>query len=357
MLADWLPNLHPLVVHFPIALLVVAVLLELGRLAFRRREWLDRSVLLLYGLGTLGLVAAFLSGRRAAETVEVEGAAFAVLTSHEDWGLATMVFFLVFSGLRLGAAWRRVDQKRWAAGVLAIMGGVGVGMLAVTADRGGELVFRHGAGVAVVQEMRAQLETLDRELQVLRGVPGPEVAEDGGSWNWSIAPGSAASFRTEFLWLQGDPEQADMEVAPAPERGSVLEIVLDSSELMVVLEEELRGVEGRLRFEAEDFVGSLALVHNVRDQGNYQYLRTDGERVEQGQMVDGNDVVLGTGTTSFSGWTDLRVQASDGHLYGHLGGEQRVHAHGTQMAPGFAGVRIRGSGILRIQRLAFQGVD
>lgn len=357
MLPDWLPNLHPLVVHFPIALLVVVVFLELVRLAIRSREWLDRSVLLLYGLGTLGLVAAFLSGRKAAETVDVEGAAFALLTSHEDWALAAMVFFLAFSALRLGAAWKGVDRKRWVAAVLAVMGGVGVGILAVAADRGGELVFRHGAGVAAVQEMRAQLDTLDRELQVLRGVPGPEVAEDGGSWSWSIAPGSDASFRTEFLWLRGDPEQIDLEVAPGPEGGSVLEIVLDDSELMVVLEAELGGVEGRLQFEAGEFVGSIALVHNVRDESSYQYLRIDGERVEQGQVVDGNDVVLGTGTASFSAWTDLRVQASDGHFYGHLGGEQRLHPHGTQMAPGFAGLWIRGSGVLRIRALSFQGVN
>lgn len=96
ILPEWAPNLHPLVVHFPIALLVIAVLVDFIRLAKRKHEGLNLTVQILYGLGTLGLIFAFLSGREATETVEVAGQAFSVLASHENWALATMIFFYRF---------------------------------------------------------------------------------------------------------------------------------------------------------------------------------------------------------------------------------------------------------------------
>lgn len=65
-----LPNLHPALVHFPIAFLPLAVILDALVLRFPgQREWLDRAATLLYGVAALGAAAAFLSGRHAAEAL------------------------------------------------------------------------------------------------------------------------------------------------------------------------------------------------------------------------------------------------------------------------------------------------
>ena len=37
MLPEWLPNVHPLVVHFPIALLIVALVADVVAVMWRRQ--------------------------------------------------------------------------------------------------------------------------------------------------------------------------------------------------------------------------------------------------------------------------------------------------------------------------------
>ena len=64
MVPDWAPNVHPLVVHFPVALLAVAAFVDAVALAVRRRHpWVRASAVGLYALGALGTAAAFLTGR------------------------------------------------------------------------------------------------------------------------------------------------------------------------------------------------------------------------------------------------------------------------------------------------------
>ena len=56
------PSLHVMVIHFPIALICLAPLFDLGCLILRDQVWLDRVASLLYVTGTLGAGAAYLSG-------------------------------------------------------------------------------------------------------------------------------------------------------------------------------------------------------------------------------------------------------------------------------------------------------
>lgn len=94
ILPEWAPNIHPMLVHFPIGLLVIAVLMDLLQWFRPLREKLDLTAVLLYTLGTLGSIAAFWSGRVASETVQVSIQAQTVMSDHDDWALYTMLFFL-----------------------------------------------------------------------------------------------------------------------------------------------------------------------------------------------------------------------------------------------------------------------
>lgn len=146
MLAD-LP-LHPIIVHFPIALLVTGFLVELAG-AILRRAWLTNAGLLFLVIGTLGTVAAARSGEAAEhEIVETEAIA-PTLEEHEEGGKRTMWYFLALTAVRGTLAWRRrfTPIVRW---VFLLLWAAGLFLLAETAYHGGELVYEHGAGVAAV---------------------------------------------------------------------------------------------------------------------------------------------------------------------------------------------------------------
>jgi uncharacterized membrane protein len=164
-----LPNLHPVVVHFPIALLPAALVFDVACLVMRRSVWLDRAALSLYGLGVLGAGAAIWAGKLAANQV---GAASAeverLMNDHSDWAFLTLIVFIGITLLRFEVAWRdrqepalRLSRIRLIALVLAI-GGQWV--LAETADRGARLVYKHGVAVA------------PQESRLIEGLPGAPMA-------------------------------------------------------------------------------------------------------------------------------------------------------------------------------------
>ena len=147
-MVDGIPNIHPLLVHFPIALLVTAVVADVVALVARGHLLLRHLATGLYVAGTVMLVASYFTGQSAAETVRMPGMAHAVLNEHWTWALRTTVYF---GGVALGRlcliptprVWRgRLSQALVVAGVL------GLGLLVQTAELGGLMVYTHGVGVA-----------------------------------------------------------------------------------------------------------------------------------------------------------------------------------------------------------------
>jgi uncharacterized membrane protein len=102
---DLLTHLHPAVVHFPIALLllgsIVALLHLLGRGGLHR--WLDlrRTAWFLLGIGWLATIPAVLSGLLAQSSLPPDAPYRGVL----NWHTATGLGLLVLYGLLIYRAW------------------------------------------------------------------------------------------------------------------------------------------------------------------------------------------------------------------------------------------------------------
>jgi len=147
LLPSWAPNLHPLLVHFPIALLVTAAAVDLLAAFFPRSGRLHFAASSAYTVGAIAAVATYWTGRAAAATVLIPGMAHGLVDDHRMWALVTTWYLVVMVVARLlsefaGAA--RVQRYR----VLFVVVGI-AGMILVqqTAERGARLVYEHGVGV------------------------------------------------------------------------------------------------------------------------------------------------------------------------------------------------------------------
>ena len=147
LVPDWAPNIHPLLVHFPIALLISAAGLDVVAFALRRNTSLRQAATLLYVLGTGAAVAAYITGRAASQTIWFPGMAQAVVKEHWDWAFRTVWFFSIATVVRLVLLRpSRRDPSPAIVAALALVGLVGIGLLIETGDRGGQLVYQHGVG-------------------------------------------------------------------------------------------------------------------------------------------------------------------------------------------------------------------
>jgi len=152
------PSLHVMVIHFPIALLFLAPLFDIGCIVFRERVWLDRAAATLYVMGTIGAGAAYLTGQRAAAALQdLSPATESALADHENLAVLTLVALSVVSLVRLTVSWLARYDRRINLGIFRLVAIpvtlVSLAMLALTADRGGNLVYRHGVGVAVQHDV------------------------------------------------------------------------------------------------------------------------------------------------------------------------------------------------------------
>ena len=147
-----LPNLHPAIVHLPLALLPAAILFDLAALLRPTWTWLERGGSLLLILAALGSGASVLAGEQAEEGIgpqpqEVRD----LLHAHEDLAKKTLLAISVLAVARLLLSIRDRDRPRLSAlflrFVLLVAAGGTLSLMLRTADLGGVLVYRHGVAV------------------------------------------------------------------------------------------------------------------------------------------------------------------------------------------------------------------
>jgi uncharacterized membrane protein len=150
--------LHPAIVHFPIALSLVALLLELLARHPRGRV-LETSAGLLMVLAALGSVAAVLSGQAARDDAVAPAGVGPLIERHEEIGELAMWLLLAVAAVRLVLAWRG-----WFKGIVPwvylALAAAAASVVGYNGYLGGKMVFDHGLGTAPVQRQapaKAQL--------------------------------------------------------------------------------------------------------------------------------------------------------------------------------------------------------
>lgn len=167
---------HPLVVHFPIALLLIAPLFIVIGVLLRRQaggRWFELAALLLMACGTAGTFLAVASGEAAGRLAERSAAVSSVLERHEElaettravFALLTVAFAAILFGPRLLKREVAPAIRTVLTGVFLVFYAAGAVVLVNTAHNGGRLVHELGVTAALPplspQPARAPAEPTD----------------------------------------------------------------------------------------------------------------------------------------------------------------------------------------------------
>lgn len=140
-----LTHLHPMIVHFPIALLIVGFITDLVSLFLKQDFW-EKAGLYLLILGALGTIAALLSGEQAGSGIAEQGLLKQAIEQHE--GAADLAVWLISATAIIRIAlilWKKYTGAFKIAALILFF--ISVGAIARTGYYGGKLVYEHAAGV------------------------------------------------------------------------------------------------------------------------------------------------------------------------------------------------------------------
>ena len=137
-------HLHAMFIHFPIALLIVGFLSEVISL-FSKKEFFKKGGFYLLILGTLGTIASYLSGNAAGEGIE-EGPLEKVMELHEQAATITL-WLTIITAIVYVTIFIFQYKQSWVKIVSIILFAAVIGSIARTGYLGGQLVYKHGAGV------------------------------------------------------------------------------------------------------------------------------------------------------------------------------------------------------------------
>ena len=181
------PNLHVILIHYPLGLLTVGLLIEIFSFLGWRRSTFRSAGRWMLLLGILSLPPVMFLGLYALTDVNrhsetpldatwiesrqqspIQGEAWEFMTVHGWSNAAGSALLLILMVLWMGSSdvWRRKLHLLYVLGLLA-----GFGAIVYGAWYGGEMVYRHGVGVEVVRE------TADAEDTEGSGSGSPAIIE------------------------------------------------------------------------------------------------------------------------------------------------------------------------------------
>ena len=349
-----LPNLHPALVHFPVALLLAALGFDIACLFLRRQVWIDRAAAALYALGALGASAAYLAGRQAADSVgNVSPTAEVLMVEHSDWAFLTLLVFSGIGLLRIGLSWWEINQSVIRVTPLrliilfAAIGGQW--LLFGTAERGGALVYRYGVAVAFPKNQSTTFHPEGREGTPL-GPPETRLVrvEDGSLW-WTPLPSDLGALGTILKPVEGTPGGVVITASDsiADEDGLALEV---SGRAILVLPGTFNDVRVETNLNLNRFSGTVGIAHHVRgreEAGVFEISR--GGRLALVHIKDDTRKVMDEGEIEkIGGSVIFSISVIGSHLKGFRDETVVLHGHMTPSPPGNIGLLLDGSGVIRV---------
>lgn len=154
-------DFHPLIIHFPIALLIMGVICDTIGIVGKRDLFLSIGFLL-FGLGALTTIPAALTGDHVANTAQHIAGIAHDLDWHDTLGTSTALLAVTLTLVRT-----HLTLKKQFTGIVQyvyLMFAIGVAILVgASGYTGGRLVYDFGAGThPVIKTLKIQPETPTR---------------------------------------------------------------------------------------------------------------------------------------------------------------------------------------------------
>jgi len=152
---NFLAEIHPRVVHFPVALLTTYSILEIIGIIFNK-EFITKSALLVLCLGVVTALIAVLTGNQAATNfIHWTDDSTALLNDHQTSATYLLWASAIVCGLRIFA----VIKKKfvgWIKYVFVVFAIVILFIVYKTGSYGGDLVKKYGIGTDIYQNEEAE---------------------------------------------------------------------------------------------------------------------------------------------------------------------------------------------------------
>jgi len=133
-------HFHPMLVHFPIALVVFGFIAEIAALYFKKEIYLSRMGFILLIFGTLSALTAWLTGTLF--TSEMAGAAGEIKDTHELFAWITLGTLLAALFLRIVIQAKK-NENTGLKSIALILYGLAAVSVSVTGFYGGTLVYNY----------------------------------------------------------------------------------------------------------------------------------------------------------------------------------------------------------------------
>tara|TARA_B100001123_G_scaffold331033_1_gene373162 strand:+ start:1088 stop:2167 length:1080 start_codon:yes stop_codon:yes gene_type:complete len=354
---DWAPNIHPIVVHFPIALLVVAVAVDLVGLFFRRNLSIRNTVSLLYCIGAASGMLAYFTGESAADAMLLPADVAPLVGEHHDWASRATWFFVFFASLRLAVSFI-LPQKKWIEIASFVLALGGIFMLYETAEHGALLVYRHGLGVQTITTDTFQEEANNRVSAAMSSARDEGIVDlENGSWVWHPVVGAETVMANEFTWLEGAVSELTPGMVHDEEKGPVLGLSAQEVSAIFVAGSNVASSQAAVSINLEQFDGEIRLLLHVQNSETFDFFSATKNVIQLGRVNEGVETIFEEKELLQSGWLDLQIFGGEGHFRGYVNGDLITHGHADDLEPGPFGMQIQGEGRLLVDQIQIQSIN
>ncbi len=346
---DYAPNIHPMVVHFPIAILILAMGLNAFAFFVSEKWWDEKKTTFIYVLGSIAAIVTYFTGRSAADTVFLPTEAQSLLTDHADWALWTVLFFSVYAIIRIALHWFKKLEKKSVQAVAFVLALPGLFFLFETGEYGATMVYGYGVGTGQYLEEAEEPPITQNENSDIKSL---FIEKENGDWAWDMSVSSVNDLNEHFHWLEGTMEQLAPAVSIADSRTYLSFNLSDHTSNFFVTHSDYKNVQVDIYLDMSSFTGDVKIAHHIQDAQYYDFVSlTSNGKMSQGRLENGAENVFDEKSYQDTGLKFVRVVADGTHFRGYINKEMVVHGHGDEPTAGSVGLKINGHGTLLIQKI------